>query len=1095
MILSSGFAGRIVQLTDALDRHDAVSNHVCAVDEILKGMGFDALIASRFAHPERDTLRVPRETLRLGCKDVLIVHYYGYSDGLVSWLDDQYCTKVLIYHNITPHGFFQEGTATYDLCQKGREQLTDLVGRFHAWWGDSAYNVRELVELGADPDKTAVLPIVIDPPQLAMPAEKVRSGQWIFVGRIAANKGIVELIGSFAAARRSDPEIATALVLIGAYDRDDPYYKRVAAAIEQSGYTDVIKLTGKIPDDERDRLMNESAVYVSMSEHEGFGVPMIEASYFDVPVVALDRGAVSETLGGIGVFKDTKALSADVARLARDADLRAATVAKQKRNARRFTRKIAESTLKRIIGALLPERSRYRTVSVVICTYNRRDYLERCLEYLTFQSNDNFEVVVVDGPSDDGTAELLESYRDRIKVGHNPERNLSKSRNIGIDLSAGDVIAFIDDDALPFDDWVDQILRAYSERPITVAGLGGPAYYAGTFWFQAEDNGINADCQAKVNIASDEIGKEGWLRYNTGTNATFVRSHLEAIDGFDEQYDYYLDESELCYRLQKAGTLIDYVPDVYVRHEFAQSHNREGRLNYNWFTICKNTAYFIATHGVRRGAALRNWLDARIKDERIRPLENALAEGKISAEERDRHVEAIKKGVAQGLRDAKSWPRTRKLAARPEDFLRYGTRHDRPAVGRDIAPMHICIVSREAPPFAGSGGVGTLYYHLASELLLMGHHVSFVVPGGEDKIHRQGRLTVYFTKPGAYKLPPLDGGFSSNVEWSLTAMSRLAEIARERPIDVVDSALWDTEALAFSLIGREHRPPLVIRLVTPYAISADHNCWNPPPDQLAQFMEAERTLVREADAVIAISNMIADTMTKKYGLARDDRWSVGHCGIANWPAFDVNEGYGEFPELDGVDATRLSRSKLIVFVGRLERRKGIDLILEAAEDILRADQDAFLILAGRDPEGWGDRFRDRLTGQLRERFASLGEVSNATREKLLAHAFCLLFPSRYESFGLVPLEAFVHGTPVIAARAGAIPEVIQDGESGILVDPYDAPALAKAVANLMSDENLHRRLSAGAASRVRELNARNSALHTVDVYVRAKASTPIRNAA
>lgn len=1092
MILSSAFAGRIIQLTDALDRYDAVSNQVCAIDELLKGMGFDALIASRFAHPDRDHLRVPRETLQLGCKDVLVVHYYGYSEGLVNWLDEQYCTKVLVYHNITPHTFFQEGTATFKLCKNGREQLGDLVSRFHAWWGDSGYNVRELVELGADPKKTAVLPIVIDPPQAGIGAGKVNWGQWAFVGRLAASKGIVELIDLFSATHRSDPDIATALVLIGGFDREDPYYKRVAAAIARSGCGDVITLTGKISDEERDRWLSESAVYVSLSEHEGFGVPLIEASHFELPVVALDHGAVAETLGGIGVVQDINALSAEISKLARDADHRAATIVGQRDNARRFTSKMAEATLKRIVGALLPEKTRYRSLSVVICTYNRRDYLERCLEYLTFQSNDNFEVVVVDGPSDDGTAELLETYSGRIKVARNPERNLSKSRNIGIDLSAGDVVAFIDDDALPFDDWVDQILRAYNERPLTVAGLGGPAYYAGTFWFQAEDNGINADCQAKVNIASDQIGKEGWLRYNTGTNATFTRAHLEAIDGFDEQYDYYLDESELCYRIQKAGNLIDYVPDIYVRHEFAQSHNRGGRFNYNWFTICKNTAYFLATHGTRKGAALRKSLATRMDDERIKPLDKAVSEGKLSAEERDRHIAAINKGMAQGLEDAKSWPRTRKLAARPENFLRYETRHDRPAVGRDITPLHICFVSREAPPFAGSGGVGTLYYHLASELLLMGHQISFVVPGGENKVHRQGRLSVYFTKPEAYNLPPLDGGFAGNVEWSLTALSRLAEIARERPIDVVDSALWDTEALAFSLIGRENRPPLVVRLVTPYAVSADHNGWNPPPDQLAQFMEAERTLVNEADAVIPISNMIADTMTSKYGLTRDNRWSVGHCGIAHWPAFDVNEGYGEFPELDGVDAARLSRSKLIVFVGRLERRKGIDLILEAAEDILRADADAFLIVAGRDPEGWGDRFRERLKGGLGARFAALGEVSNATREKLLAHAYCLLFPSRYESFGLVPLEAFVHGTPVIAARAGAIPEVVQEGKSGILIDPDDASALAKAVADLMKDPKLHKRVSAGAAARVRELNARNSALHTIDVYVRTLSKSEMK---
>jgi glycosyltransferase involved in cell wall biosynthesis len=1084
MIFSTAFSGRIVQLTDALDVHDAVSNQVCALDEMFRRMGFDTIIAARFAHPDRENRRVPRDCLRLDARDILIVHYYGFADGLPEWLAEQYCTKIIIYHNITPAAFFRSGTPLYKLCKEGREQLVELVPMFHAWWGDSAFNLEELVSLGADPEKSGTLPIIVDPAPIKLESDQVLGGQWVFVGRISASKGTVELINLFAMARKAEPEIAASLVLVGGFDRADPYYEQVTEAIDRSGCAEVIRLTGKISDAERDALVAQSAVYVSLSEHEGFGVPLIEAALANVPVVALDRGAVSETLGGAGVFSESATVAEEVARLARDPNYRAERISAQKKNATRFRSEKIESQLGALIGKFIPKKDQFRTLSVVICTYNRRDYLERCLEYLTYQSNCDFEVVVVDGPSNDGTAELLERWEGHIKIGRNPERNLSKSRNIGIDLAAGDIVAFIDDDAIPFDDWVDQIFKAYNQRPLTIAGLGGPAYYAGSFWFQAEDNGINSDCQAKVNIASDEIGKAGWRRYNTGTNATFARDSLEAVDGFDEQYDYYLDESELCYRLQGFGWLIDYVTEVYVRHEFAQSHNRGGRYNYNWFTICKNTAYFLATHGPLRGAALRKAVEARMQEERIAPLDNAVIEGKLRAEERDRHVEAIRKGAEQGLKDAEGWPRTRKLRPRPHDFLRYNTRNDRPAVGRDMPALHVCIVSREAPPFAGSGGVGTLYYHLASELLLMGHQVSFVVPSGEDKIHTQGRLTVYFTKPRSFALPPLDGGISGNVEWSLTALYRLAQIARERRIDVVDSALWDTEALAYAMIEKDRRSPLVVRLVTPYAVSADHNGWNPSREQLAMFMEAERTLVNEADAVIPISDSIATTMTDKYGLVRDHRWSVGHCGIAHWPAFDVNEGYNEFPELDGVDIAQLSKSKLILFVGRLERRKGIDLILEAAEGILSADPDAFLVIGGRDPENWADRFRDRLKGPLAQRFTALGEVSDATREKLMSHAFCLLFPSRYESFGLVPLEAFVHGIPVIAAKAGAIPEVVIEDECGLLIDPNDSNDLVEAVTRLLGDKALHSRLSAGARARIREMSARNSALHTVDVYNR-----------
>lgn len=1084
MLLSTGFSGRVIQLTDALDRFDAVSNQVVALDRVLRSGGLDSLITSRFAHPDREHLRVARDLVSISDKDILIVHYYGYSEGLEAWLADQYCTKIIVYHNITPHRFFDKSASAYEFCQKGRVQLAEILPGFHYFWGVSQYNVDELVELGAEPTRCAVVPIIVDPFKVDAGAIERRAGQWVFVGRIAPNKGVVELVNLFADTHWSNPDAAQALVIVGSYDPTDRYGKMVADAVERSGLSARIRITGKITDEERDEVLLSSSIYVSLSEHEGFGVPLVEACYFDLPTIALDHAAAAETLGNRGVYQGIQAAKAEILLLSWDAAARQQLLALQKDNARRFTSGAVGVALSQALGMVLPKKNHFRTVSVVICTYNRCDHLERCLEYLTYQARDDFEVIVVNGPSTDRTDAVLDQYKGQIKLAFNPERNLSKSRNIGIDLAAGDIVAFIDDDALPFDDWVDRIFAAYNERPLTVAGLGGPAYYAGTFWFQAEDNGIDADCQVKVNINSNEIGKDGWYRYNTGTNATFTRAHLSEVQGFDEQYDYFLDESELCFRIQKNNYLMAYVPDIYVRHEFAQSHNRDGKFKYNWFTICKNTAYFIAVHSCRSGNDLRDFINRRMQDERIKPLNDAVVEGKLDPAERDRHVDAILKGVAQGLSDAASAPRTRAIADRPAAFLRYEVRRDRCAVGRDIKPLHICIVSREAPPFAGSGGVGTLYYHLASELLLMGHHVSLLVPSGEDYVHRQGRLSVYFTTPIAFQLPEMDSGFGGNVEWSLTALSKLALIQKERPIDVVDGALWDTETLSFALLDPATRPPLVVRLVTPYAVSADHNQWNPSADQLALFMEAERSLIRNADAVIPISYMIEGTLISKYGLQRDARWSVGHCGIAHWAAFDVNEGYGEFPELGMIDQATLRDSKLVVFVGRLERRKGIDLIYQAARQILEADPKALLILAGRDPEGWADRFRQSLDGPLSRRFVALGEVSNATREKLLAHAYCVLFPSRYESFGLVPLEAFVHGTPVIASRSGAIPEVVIDGDCGILFEVDQADGLAQATIRLLNDEGLRTEMASHALQRVKTLSARNSALHSIDVYSR-----------
>jgi hypothetical protein len=241
-------------------------------------------------------------------------------------------------------------------------------------------------------------------------------------------------------------------------------------------------------------------------------------------------------------------------------------------------------------------------------------------------------------------------------------------------------------------------------------------------------------------------------------------------------------------------------------------------------------------------------------------------------------------------------------------------------------------------------------------------------------------------------------------------------------------------------------------------------------------------IIQHADAVVPISDSIARMIETEYGLSRDARWRKVACGVSYWPAFDVNQGYAAFQDFERVAPEALEAQKLLVFVGRLEQRKGIDLLLQAANRFLNVDSTAHLLIAGRDPDGWSRRALDMLDPDLRARVQFMGEVADSTREKLLARAYALIFPSRYESFGLVPLEAFVHGVPVIASRSGAIPEVVREGGCGLLFDVDDAASLAQAVSELIKNPSLRLRLSAGARKRVRELSSRQMALATVELY-------------
>src|SRR5690349_8440055 len=120
------------------------------------------------------------------------------------------------------------------------------------------------------------------------------------------------------------------------------------------------------------------------------------------------------------------------------------------------------------------------TISIVINTYNRASYLKRLLVGLNQLCDVDFEVIVVNGPSTDETELLLEQYRGRLKAIQCPTRNLSYSRNLGIAASAGDIIVFIDDDALPADrQWLNRIVQAFADDIDGRLGAVGGAVWQG----------------------------------------------------------------------------------------------------------------------------------------------------------------------------------------------------------------------------------------------------------------------------------------------------------------------------------------------------------------------------------------------------------------------------------------------------------------------------------------------------------------------------------------------------------------------------------------------------------------------------------------
>jgi glycosyltransferase involved in cell wall biosynthesis len=298
------------QFTAVLAERDAVSAHVVAFRDLLLDMGCDPTIHAAHVHPARSGQAVD---FRGECDDPapdLLVYHASTGTPVGDHVLARPEPLAITYHNITPATFFDpwEPHIAAEL-DHGRRQLSRLANRARLGMADSTFNASELRELGLD--DVVVSPILFDPTANVVEApaptlERVRDrtsggATWLFVGRLAPNKAQHDIVGSFAAAA----DVSTHLVLVGA-SSSPSYEAALRALIDQLGLTDRVHLVGSVPDEELAAWYRTADVFVCLSDHEGFCVPLLEAMYHRLPIVAFDAGAVTETLGGAGLMLQDK---------------------------------------------------------------------------------------------------------------------------------------------------------------------------------------------------------------------------------------------------------------------------------------------------------------------------------------------------------------------------------------------------------------------------------------------------------------------------------------------------------------------------------------------------------------------------------------------------------------------------------------------------------------------------------------------------------------------------------------------------------------------------------------------------------------------
>jgi len=248
--------------------------------------------------------------------------------------------RVLQYHNVTPAHFWADyHPDIFRLAVIARLELASLASRTDLAFGDSDYNRQELEALGFA--RTGVFPIAVNVDRIVRARPVPTLDRWLndgltnflFVGRMVPNKRIEDII-RLAEHYKRYVDAYYRFIFVGRYDGVPRYYNMLRALIAELGWQqDRFVFTGPVPDDELASYYRGSSVYISMSEHEGFCVPLLEAMAADLPILAYASTAVPDTLAGAGVQfapKNFEAAAEMLGLLAFDDDLRARVIQGQR---------------------------------------------------------------------------------------------------------------------------------------------------------------------------------------------------------------------------------------------------------------------------------------------------------------------------------------------------------------------------------------------------------------------------------------------------------------------------------------------------------------------------------------------------------------------------------------------------------------------------------------------------------------------------------------------------------------------------------------------------------------------------------------------
>jgi L-malate glycosyltransferase len=301
---------RVHQVLATLGYGDAIGHEVLGIQRVLQSAGYESEIFVETADPRLEDLTVDyREMVGAIAPDDILIHHFSIGSRASRTAYALPGRMALVYHNITPPEYFVGvHKDLVKLCFRGRRELTAYIDRVDLAVGDSEYNRAELATLGFQ--RTGVLPVVpgfshLDGAPNSILAADFDDG-WtniMFVGRVIPNKRFETIIRAFHVYRtRHNPR--SRLLLVGSYSGFERYLSMLQELIARLGTPDVHFL-GHVSNEELTALYEVADLFLCASAHEGFCVPIVEAFYKRIPVLAYGSTAVPATMDGGGVLYDT----------------------------------------------------------------------------------------------------------------------------------------------------------------------------------------------------------------------------------------------------------------------------------------------------------------------------------------------------------------------------------------------------------------------------------------------------------------------------------------------------------------------------------------------------------------------------------------------------------------------------------------------------------------------------------------------------------------------------------------------------------------------------------------------------------------------